>query len=175
MSIAIRIRCSVVKNRGTKFLHNTYKFLNGSFGNFKFFGKASRITGIPFLNKPVNGLQAGYKCFGHGEERFYESKGLVSLLQGIKLMAFVKADYGICNVYLVRYNLQQRNFFTNKWVAENEGVAPDIEVRQDAKSLHQGRDPQLERAVKEVLSMLEKQPQKEVKAPAYPKPAQTKL
>jgi hypothetical protein len=90
-------------------------------------------------------------------------------------MAFVKADYGICNVYLVRYNLQQRNFFTNKWVAENEGVAPDIEVRQDAKSLHQGRDPQLERAVKEVLSMLEKQPQKEVKAPAYPKPAQTKL
>lgn len=62
----------------------------------------------------------------------------------------------------------------NKWVAENEGVAPDIEVRQDAKSLQQGRDPQLERAVKEVLSMLEKQPAKEVKAPAYPKPAQTK-
>ncbi len=62
----------------------------------------------------------------------------------------------------------------NKWVAENEGVAPDIEVRQDAKSLQQGRDPQLERAVKELLSMLEKHPQKEVKAPAYPKPAQTK-
>jgi tricorn protease len=59
-------------------------------------------------------------------------------------------------------------------VAENEGVAPDIEVRQDAKSLQHGRDPQLERAVKEVLSRLEKQPQKEVKAPAYPKPAQTK-
>lgn len=62
----------------------------------------------------------------------------------------------------------------NKWVAENEGVAPDIEVRQDAKSLEQGRDPQLERAVKEVLSMLEKQPMKEVKPPAYSKPAQTK-
>jgi tricorn protease len=63
---------------------------------------------------------------------------------------------------------------TNKWVAENEGVAPDIEVRQDAKSLEQGRDPQLERAVKEVLIMLEKQPTKEVKVPVYPKPAQTK-
>jgi tricorn protease len=61
-----------------------------------------------------------------------------------------------------------------KWVAENEGVAPDIEVRQDAKSLEQGRDPQLERAVKEVLNMLEKQPMKEVKPPAYSKPAQTK-
>jgi tricorn protease len=61
-----------------------------------------------------------------------------------------------------------------KWVAENEGVAPDIEVRQDAKSLQQGRDPQLERAVKEVLSMLEKQPAKEVKVPVYPRPVETK-
>ena len=63
---------------------------------------------------------------------------------------------------------------TNKWVAENEGVAPDIEVRQDAKSLQQGRDPQLERAVKELLITLQKQPVKELKAPPYPKPAQTK-
>jgi tricorn protease len=62
----------------------------------------------------------------------------------------------------------------NKWVAENEGVAPDIEVRQDAKSLQQGKDPQLERAVKEVLSLLEKQPVMNVKPPVYPKPAQTK-
>ncbi|MDO8969882.1 MAG: PDZ domain-containing protein, partial [Saprospiraceae bacterium] len=50
----------------------------------------------------------------------------------------------------------------NKWVAENEGVAPDIEVRQDAKSLTEGRDPQLERAVKEVLQLVEKQKAKEI-------------
>lgn len=62
----------------------------------------------------------------------------------------------------------------NKWVAENEGVAPDIEVRQDAISLQQGRDPQLERAVREVLSMLEKQPAKKVAPPPYPKPAKAK-
>ncbi len=62
----------------------------------------------------------------------------------------------------------------NKWIAENEGVAPDIDVRQDAKSLQQGRDPQLERAVKEVLMMLEKQPAKDIKIPPYSKPAQTK-
>jgi tricorn protease len=61
-----------------------------------------------------------------------------------------------------------------KWVAENEGVAPDIDVRQDAKSLQQGRDPQLERAVKEVLQMLSKQPALEVKPPAYPTPVKTK-
>jgi tricorn protease len=62
----------------------------------------------------------------------------------------------------------------NKWVSENEGVAPDSEVRQDTKSLEQGRDPQLERAVKEVLSMLEKQSAKEVKVPVYPKPVYPK-
>jgi tricorn protease len=42
----------------------------------------------------------------------------------------------------------------NEWVAENKGVAPDIAVRQDAKSLERGVDPQLERAVKELLRQL---------------------
>jgi tricorn protease len=42
----------------------------------------------------------------------------------------------------------------NEWVAENKGVAPDISVRQDAKSLERGVDPQLERAVKELLKQL---------------------
>ena len=42
----------------------------------------------------------------------------------------------------------------NKWIAENEGVAPDIEVRQDAKALSQGKDPQLERAVHELMKSL---------------------
>ena len=42
----------------------------------------------------------------------------------------------------------------NQWIAENEGVAPDIEVRQDAKGLSEGRDPQLERAVSELMKQL---------------------
>jgi tricorn protease len=62
----------------------------------------------------------------------------------------------------------------NKWVAENEGVAPDIEVRQDAKSLTEGRDPQLERAVKEVLQLVEKQKAKEITPPPFPTPAKKK-
>ena len=62
----------------------------------------------------------------------------------------------------------------NKWVAENEGVAPDIEVRQDAKSLTEGRDPQLERAVKEVLQLVEKQKAKEITPPPYSTPARKK-
>jgi len=61
-----------------------------------------------------------------------------------------------------------------KWVAENEGVPPDIEVHLDAKSLHEGRDVQLERAVKEVLLLLEKQGPIEVKVPLFSKPAKRK-
>ncbi|MBU1013274.1 MAG: PDZ domain-containing protein [Bacteroidetes bacterium] len=59
----------------------------------------------------------------------------------------------------------------NKWVAENEGVAPDIEVRQDAKSLDKGIDPQLERAVKEALLLINKHPKKEITPPPFPTPA----
>ena len=61
-----------------------------------------------------------------------------------------------------------------KWVAENEGVAPDIEVRQDAQSLQAGKDPQLERAVKELLQILGNKPAAEIKVPAYPTPAKPK-
>ncbi|NOR76519.1 MAG: protease, partial [Draconibacterium sp.] len=59
----------------------------------------------------------------------------------------------------------------NKWIAENEGVAPDIAVRQDAKSLEKGIDPQLERAVQEVLKMIEKKGEIKVVQPAFSKPA----
>jgi tricorn protease len=61
-----------------------------------------------------------------------------------------------------------------KWVAENEGVPPDIDVRQDAKSLQAGRDPQLERAVQEVLKLLSQKPAPEIKVPDYPTPVKTK-
>ncbi|GAA4963542.1 S41 family peptidase [Algibacter aquimarinus] len=42
----------------------------------------------------------------------------------------------------------------NKWIGENIGIAPDIKVRQDAKALESGNDPQLERAVQELMGML---------------------
>ena len=44
-----------------------------------------------------------------------------------------------------------------EWAVEAEGVAPDIEVIQDPKSVLAGKDPQLERAVKEALKLLETQ------------------
>lgn len=59
----------------------------------------------------------------------------------------------------------------NKWIAENEGVAPDIAVRQDAKSLSKGVDPQLERAVKEALKLVEEQGEIKITPPPYSTPA----
>ena len=57
----------------------------------------------------------------------------------------------------------------NKWIAENVGVAPDIEVRQDAKSLTNGNDPQLESAIAELMKQLGTK--KEVVIPKFSQPA----
>ncbi len=59
----------------------------------------------------------------------------------------------------------------NEWVAENKGVAPDIEVRQDGLSLSKGIDPQLERAVKEVMKLVKQKGEIKIERPEYPTPA----
>jgi tricorn protease len=59
----------------------------------------------------------------------------------------------------------------NRWIAENEGVPPDIEVLLDAKSVAAGRDPQLERAVQEALELVEQSPRPKVTHPPYSKPS----
>ena len=59
----------------------------------------------------------------------------------------------------------------NKWVAENEGVPPDIEVLLDARMTAAGRDPQLERAVQELLRLVEAQGSRTITAPPFPRPS----
>lgn len=59
----------------------------------------------------------------------------------------------------------------NEFVAENKGVPADIAVRQDAKALSEGRDPQLERAVQEVLRLLQANPNPTISVPLYNTPA----
>ncbi len=59
------------------------------------------------------------------------------------------------------------------WIAENEGVPPDVEVVQDAKSVAAGQDPQLERGVAEVLRLLAAEPPIEVVPPPFPRPARS--
>jgi tricorn protease len=53
-----------------------------------------------------------------------------------------------------------------KWAVENEGVTPDIEVEYSAAEVIKGHDPQLERAVKEAMKLLEQNPFKRVPRPA---------
>jgi tricorn protease len=60
------------------------------------------------------------------------------------------------------------------WVVENEGVAPDIEVFDDAGSRVKGGDPSLEKGVEVLLKELEKSAPKEPKRPAAPDMAKQK-
>ncbi len=54
------------------------------------------------------------------------------------------------------------------FIVENVGVAPDIEVEQTPAEVIAGRDPQLERAIQEVMRMLEANPPVEPKRPPFP-------
>jgi tricorn protease len=51
------------------------------------------------------------------------------------------------------------------WFWEGEGVSPDFEVWDDPNILVQGRDPQIEKAVEEVLRLLKANPPKMTPAP----------
>lgn len=53
-----------------------------------------------------------------------------------------------------------------RWEVENVGVAPDVEVELDPQLWRQGRDAQLEAAVRIVMEELERDP-----LPGYPRPA----
>ncbi len=53
------------------------------------------------------------------------------------------------------------------WFAEGHGVDPDIDVPEDVTALAEGRDPQIERGVQELLRTLKEHP---VVAPDRPAP-----
>jgi len=57
-------------------------------------------------------------------------------------------------------------FGPNGFIAEGEGVHPDIEVWQDSRLVMQGRDPQLERAVEEALKLVATKGVEAAKPPA---------
>lgn len=58
-----------------------------------------------------------------------------------------------------------------EWIGENVGIAPDIAVRQDAKSVEAGGDPQLEKAVQVLLEQLKSIPVQDMSPPPYSTPA----
>jgi tricorn protease len=55
-----------------------------------------------------------------------------------------------------------------RWIIEGHGVDPDIEVENDPQSVIEGRDPQLERAVEELMRKVREQPRRLPHRPAPP-------
>ena len=64
--------------------------------------------------------------------------------------------------------LSGTNAATGEWVIEGHGVDPDIEVWNDPKSVLDGRDPQLERGIAEVLKRVQDDPRGLPARPADP-------
>ena len=52
------------------------------------------------------------------------------------------------------------NDVDGSWIIEGYGVDPDIEVDNDPKSLIDGKDPQLDRAVEEVMKAIRAEPRR---------------
>lgn len=57
---------------------------------------------------------------------------------------------------------------TKKWIAENTGVDPDINIDDRPDLAAKGQDPQLERAIQELIKQL-KEPAKKLQHPPFPK------
>ena len=55
-----------------------------------------------------------------------------------------------------------------QWDVENKGVAPDGEVELDPRLMHDGRDPQLERAVAIAMQQMKDHPVPQPHRPAFP-------
>jgi tricorn protease len=53
----------------------------------------------------------------------------------------------------------------SRWIAENMGIDPDVEVEHDPEVVRQGHDPQLEKAIAQVLAELDKNPPKKLVRP----------
>ncbi len=57
---------------------------------------------------------------------------------------------------------------SGEWIIESYGVDPDIEVVDDPGEMARGGDPQLERAIFEVMKSIRQNPPPSVKKPKYP-------
>ena len=83
-------------------------------------------------------------------------RGLVPLIDGGYITRPEFADYSL----------------TSKWVVENRGVVPDIEVDNRPDDVVRGKDAQLDRAIEEVMKQIEANPKKlpprPPDLPAYP-------
>ncbi|NIO29878.1 MAG: peptidase S41 [Candidatus Latescibacteria bacterium] len=69
------------------------------------------------------------------------------------------------SVYVPEYGFVNTE---GEWDIENYGVDPDIVVENDPKSVIEGRDPQLDRGIEEVMKMIRENPKRLPPRPADP-------
>jgi tricorn protease len=69
-----------------------------------------------------------------------------------------------------RVNVPEFGFASadGQWIIEGHGVDPDLEEENDPQSVINGRDPQLERGVAEILRMIQEHPRRLPPKPAPP-------
>ena len=89
---------------------------------------------------------------------------------------FADTISGAIDARMMRYPDGQAILFgiyntKGEWIIEGHGVDPEIQVVDDPGLMAGGGDPQLERAIDEVLKQLRKNPPTEVQKPKYPKRA----
>jgi tricorn protease len=100
----------------------------------------------------------------------FKEKGLGKLI-GKRTMGILVGIYGYPTLMDGGFVTAPRFGIFDKqgnWIIENEGVAPDIEVEQTPKEVIEGRDPQLEKAVEQLLEELKLYPEKEITKPIGP-------
>ena len=100
----------------------------------------------------------------------FKEKGLGPLI-GKRTLGILVGIYSYPQLMDGGFSTAPRLGIFNKageWIIENEGVSPDIEVEMTPKAVIEGKDPQLERAVEEILKELPKTPRQEMEKPAGP-------
>ncbi|MFZ0958636.1 MAG: PDZ domain-containing protein [Candidatus Sulfotelmatobacter sp.] len=84
----------------------------------------------------------------------------------------IRGEFGLIDGgYITRPEFARYNL-NSKWVVENHGVAPDIEIDDRPDDVVRGEDAQLDRAIQEVMKQIEANPKKlpprPPDLPAYP-------
>ncbi len=108
------------------------------FGTIRPIGTQVRTTSIPNGRPTDRTSHSSQKCSNHGQ-----------LIDGSIIHV---PESGFANT-------------KGQWIIEGHGVDPDIDVENDPKSVIEGKDPQLQRAVAELMGKLQARP---VKLPAKP-------
>ena len=138
---------------------------------WKFRGLKPNATPLIAHDGPKAMLINGYSSSGGDALPFYFRKMGLGKLIGTRTwggLIGISGNPGLADGGLLLASTFRIMDADGKWVVENVGVSPDIEVVDRPELVHAGQDPSLERAVQELLKELKDNPRNSIKAPAAP-------